>query len=185
MFSRILLTFSSWALACCMPLLGRENLPQSQNLLLRLSKLSLPFLPLTLLLLCAQTLHLNNFTIAHFVSAFFDWRVGIVPGNLHQSRYLLVKWCHRENPETKRIYYTGCSEKLKLQTGWELYFVAYISKSGWGRGWKSIWQNFSWLQMVWDVKISDGMCSSYCLIDPLKVQVLAQHSNILTQSLSA
>ena len=46
----------SVALACCMPLLGSEHLPQGQDLLLGLPQLRLPLLPLALLLLCAQTL---------------------------------------------------------------------------------------------------------------------------------
>ena len=42
---------------CCMALLGSQHLPQGQDLLLRLPQLRLPLLPLTLLLLRAQTLH--------------------------------------------------------------------------------------------------------------------------------
>ena len=50
----------SAALACCMPLLGSEHLPQGQDLLLSLPQLRLPLLPLALLLLCAQTLEVDQ-----------------------------------------------------------------------------------------------------------------------------
>ena len=60
--------YFSVALACCMPLLGSEHLPQGQDLLLGLPQLRLPLLPLALLLLCAQTLEVDQ-----NVSELLDW----------------------------------------------------------------------------------------------------------------
>ena len=106
---------------CCMALLGSEHLPQGQDLLLRLPQLRLPLLPLTLLLLRAQTLHETTTELLLFLFSASNWYLEICPnhtvcwwsdivgGTLKQKNWLDTR--RKAKAEGYRIFST-CQQRF-------------------------------------------------------------------------